>query len=95
MATPEKRIPCVDQPALSAFDKDGDGVVSFDELRSLLPSHEELAGVIESLEDQGIVGIRYTGCPDVASNGSSGEMSSQQLANLIAKAAIAQIYKDE
>lgn len=94
MTTPENKIPCVDQPALREFDKDGDGVVSFDELRSLLPSNEQLAQVIEALEDHGVVGIRYTGCDDSANNGSSGEMTNQQLAQLIANAAVAQIYEN-
>ena len=94
MTNPESagKIPCVDQPALKEFDKDGDGVVSFDELRPLLPMHDQLAEVIAGLEAQGIVGIRYTGCSDNSSGGTNGD--SENLANLIARAAIAQLYDD-
>ena len=85
---PTGKIPCVEQPELEAFDKDGDGIVSFDELRAVLPDHERLQSVIQALEKTGVTGIRYTGCGDTS--GSNG--ATEDLATLIARAAVSKIY---
>lgn len=90
-------IPCVEQPALEAYDKDGDGMLSIDELRLALPNDIQVQGIITALEETGVMGIRYGGCgepePDgakVASNGAG-----EDLARAIAQLAVAGLYDGE
>lgn len=87
----------MEQPALKAFDKDGDGVLSLEDLRATLANHAQVQEIVDALEVQGIAGIRYTGCDDVAASdpepGSNGKsMSDEDIVSLIARAAIEQIY---
>lgn len=93
MSTPESvtNLPCVEQPAFGAFDTDGDGVLSISELKAADPNNAQLQEVSSALEAAGIAGLRYQGCEDGANEGTT---SGEDLAQIIARAAVARLEGD-
>jgi len=87
----------VNQPELEAFDQNGDGIVSFEELEHLLPANERLREVVVALQAKGIFGIKYTGCDEASSSGDgvAANGATEDLASLIARAAVARIYEGD
>jgi hypothetical protein len=90
-STEGRKMPCVNEPRLKAFDKDGDGILSFEELRGQVPDNPRLEQVLLSLEGLGVSGIRYTGCEDADPATKSGPMN--DLATLVARAAVQSVYE--
>lgn len=54
-------VKCVDAPALSLFDGNGDGVLTIGEIQAAAPDNAELQGLAGQLSAKGISGIQYTG----------------------------------
>ena len=97
-------LPCVEQPLLAVFDSDQDGVLSVEEIRAAAPDNEQLQTIANQLQEQGVIGIRYSNCEETAAatpgagahagNGENGQgLSAAQatgmsVAEMIARAAV-------